>query len=99
MNKPAADRGHARLPAFPEIDPTVSGRIQSAMIRNFFQRVRSSSTSLTMATGYLAMLSALGVGLFSVPVALRFLSDEEFGLWNIVGQSLGRTLFAWVASR
>lgn len=74
------------------------------MIRNFFQRVRSSSTTLTMATGYLAMLSALGVGLFSVPVALRFLSDEEFGLWNIVGQSLGYLLLldfgvSWSASR
>lgn len=86
------------------IDPTVSGRIKSAMIRNLLQRVRSSSTTLTMATGYLAMLSALGVGLFSVPVALGFLSDEEFGLWNIVGQSLGYLLLldfgvSWSASR
>ena len=75
-----------------------------ASLREMLKRVRSSSTGLTVVTGYLAMISTLGVGLFSVPLALRSLSNEEFGLWNVVGQSLGYLLLldfgvSWSASR
>lgn len=73
-------------------------------IRNRFQVLRKSSTGLTALAGYAAMLSAMVVGVFTVPMALRFLSPEEFGLWNIVGQSLGYLLLldlgvSWSASR
>lgn len=73
-------------------------------LREIVGRMRSSSTGLTVLTGYLAMFSTLGVGLFSVPLALRCLSNEEFGLWNLVGQSLGYLLLldfgvSWSASR
>ena len=50
------------------------------------------------------MVSTMVVGVFTVPLALRFLSPEEFGLWNVVGQSLGYLLLldfgvSWSASR
>ena len=74
------------------------------MLSGLFQRLRSSPTGLTAFTGYAAMISSLIVGVFSVPLALRFLSNEEFGLWNVVGQSLGYLLLldfgvSWSASR
>lgn len=74
------------------------------MILALFQRLRSSPTGLTALTGYAAMLSTLVVGVFSVPLALRFLTNEEFGLWSVVGQSLGYLLLldfgvSWSASR
>jgi O-antigen/teichoic acid export membrane protein len=47
---------------------------------------------MTAVTGYAAMFSSMVVGLFSVPMALHFLSNEEFGLWNVMGQSLGYLL-------
>ncbi len=55
-------------------------------------RMKSSPTALTAVAGYAAMVSAVFVGLFSVPLALKFLSDKEFGLWNVVGQTLGYLL-------
>jgi O-antigen/teichoic acid export membrane protein len=65
------------------------------MIRKFralVQRLKSSPTALTAFAGYAALASSMGVGLFSVPLALHFLTSEEFGLWNIIGQSLGYLL-------
>jgi O-antigen/teichoic acid export membrane protein len=61
-------------------------------IRALLQRLKNSPTGLTAVAGYAALVSSMGVGLFSVPLALHFLSNEEFGLWNIVGQSLGYLL-------
>jgi O-antigen/teichoic acid export membrane protein len=74
------------------------------MIYGLLQRVRNSPTGLTALTGYAAMISTLIAGVFSVPLALRCLSNEEFGLWNLVGQSLGYLLLldfgvSWSASR
>ncbi|WP_035610993.1 hypothetical protein [Haloferula sp. BvORR071] len=74
------------------------------MISGLFHRLRSSPTGLTAAAGYAAMLSAVFVGFFNVPLALKFLSGKEFGLWNVVGQTLGYLLLldfgvSWSASR
>ena len=67
-------------------------------------RIRNSPTALTAFSGYAAMFSIMLAGVFSVPLALRFLSNEEFGLWNVIGQSLGYLLLidfgvSWSASR
>jgi O-antigen/teichoic acid export membrane protein len=67
-------------------------------------RLRSSPTALTAFSGYAAMFSIMVAGVFSVPLALRFLTNEEFGLWNVIGQSLGYLLLidfgvSWSASR
>jgi O-antigen/teichoic acid export membrane protein len=61
-------------------------------IRVFLKRLRNSPTGMTAVAGYAAMFSSMVVGLFSVPMALHFLSNEEFGLWNVMGQSLGYLL-------
>ena len=73
-------------------------------IRRKIDDLRKSPTGLTALAGYAAMVSTMVVGIFSVPMALRFLSPEEFGLWSIVGQSLGYLLLldlgvSWSASR
>jgi hypothetical protein len=58
-------------------------------IRSRLKGLWSSPTAHTAMTGYLAMISTMATGLITVPMALRFLTKEEFGLWSIVGQSLG----------
>lgn len=47
---------------------------------------------LTALSGYLALFTAMAVGLLSVPLAFRFMGDDEFGLWNVLGQTLGLIL-------
>jgi O-antigen/teichoic acid export membrane protein len=44
---------------------------------------------LTALSGYFALATAMFVGLYSVPLAFRFVSKEEFGIWNVLGQTLG----------
>lgn len=61
-------------------------------LKAFARRIWSSQTGMTALASYGAMVSTMIIGIFSVPVALHFLSKEEFGLWNIVGQSLGYLL-------
>lgn len=67
-------------------------------------RSRLSNTSLTAGSAYLAIISSMALGIFSIPMALRFLDSEEFGLWSIIGQSMGYLLLidfgvSWSASR
>jgi O-antigen/teichoic acid export membrane protein len=47
---------------------------------------------LTALSGYFALGTAMAVGLFSVPLAFRFMGEDEFGLWNVLGQTLGLIL-------
>lgn len=61
-------------------------------LQEIVRRFAASPTGMTALAGYAAMVSSMVVGLFSVPMALQFLSKSEFGLWNIVGQSLGYLL-------
>src|SRR5258706_16375875 len=50
-------------------------------------RFRNAARSLT--SGYLAMGGSVVYALASVPLALHFLSKEEFGLWAVAAQVAG----------
>lgn len=46
-------------------------------------------TQLAIFSGYGQIASAIGASLLMVPLALRHLNEAEFGLWVVIGQSLG----------
>ncbi len=46
-------------------------------------------TRLAIFSGYAQIASAIGASLLMVPLALRHLNEAEFGLWVVIGQSLG----------
>jgi O-antigen/teichoic acid export membrane protein len=46
-------------------------------------------TQLAIFSGYAQIASAIGASLLMVPLALRHLNEAEFGLWVVIGQSLG----------
>lgn len=54
--------------------------------------MRLRNTYLTGAASYLRMGSQVLCGLVAIPLALHFLSTEQFGLWAFVAQSLGYLL-------
>lgn len=54
--------------------------------------MRLRNTYLTGAAAYLQMGSQVLTGLVSIPLALHFLSSQQFGLWAFVSQSLGYLL-------
>src|SRR6476646_2806581 len=47
---------------------------------------RFRNTARSLSSGYLAMGSNVLYTLASVPLALHFLSKEEFGLWAVAAQ-------------
>jgi O-antigen/teichoic acid export membrane protein len=51
--------------------------------------MRLRNTILTGATSYLQMGSLMVTQLVAIPLALRFLDNERFGLWSFTSQSLG----------
>lgn len=51
--------------------------------------MRLRNTYLTGASSYLQMGSQVLAGVLSIPLALHFLSNKEFGLWSFVAQSVG----------
>jgi len=51
--------------------------------------MRLRNTILTGATSYLQMGSLMVTQLVAIPLALRFLDSERFGLWSFTSQSLG----------
>ncbi len=75
-----------------------------ATIVSKIQAFARSKTLLTASTAYLSILSTIVAGIFTIPIALRFLSKEEFGLWAVIGQTMGYLLLidfgvSWSASR
>lgn len=51
--------------------------------------MEKNKSKLTLITSYAQTFSGIIVSLFSIPLALKYLSKEEFGLWTTIGQSLG----------
>src|SRR3954453_16604650 len=53
---------------------------------------RLRNTARSLASGYAAMASNIIYTLASVPLALHYLSKDEFGLWALVTQVVGYLL-------
>src|SRR5882724_43000 len=68
----------------------------SALRTNIVSRLRNTVRSL--ASGYVAMGSNVLYTLASIPLALRYLPQEEFGLWALVTQITGYLILIDVAS-
>jgi O-antigen/teichoic acid export membrane protein len=62
------------------------------ILKGLFGRLLGTPGRLTAVSGYLALFTVMGVGFCSVPLAFQFMGDEEFGLWNVLSQSLGLLL-------
>lgn len=65
------------------------------MIRSLPSKLRQligTPGRMTAVSGYFALFTAMAVGLLSVPLAFRFMGEDEFGLWNVLGQTLGLIL-------
>ena len=54
--------------------------------------MRLRNTILTGASSYIQMGSLMLTQLMAIPLALHFLDNEQFGLWNFTSQSLGYLL-------
>ena len=62
------------------------------MIANLYARIRESPAFRTALASYFQIGSVAIAGLVTVPIALGFLSAEEFGLWILTKQALGYML-------
>ncbi len=51
-----------------------------------------NQAKITVLTGYAQIASAIIASLLMVPLALRHLNTAEFGLWIVIGQTLGYLL-------
>ena len=58
----------------------------------FLDLMRLRNTILTGAASYIQMGSLMVTQLVAIPLALRFLDNERFGLWSFTSQSLGYLL-------
>jgi O-antigen/teichoic acid export membrane protein len=54
--------------------------------------MRLRNTLLTGGASYIQLVTLMVTQLVSIPLALRFLSHEQFGLWSFTSQSLGYLL-------
>lgn len=61
-------------------------------LKGLLARLVGTPGRLTAVSGYLALFTVMGVGFCSVPLAFQFMGEEEFGLWNVLSQSLGLLL-------
>ena len=59
---------------------------------------RFRTTALSLASGYAAMASNVVYTLASIPLALRYLPKDEFGLWALITQITGYLVLIDVAS-
>lgn len=51
--------------------------------------MEEKKSKLTLITSYAQTFSGIIVSLLSIPMALHYLNTEEYGLWVVIGQSLG----------
>ncbi len=58
-----------------------------------FARYLKSGPALNLYAGYFCFASTAAYGLFSLPLAVRFLDKEHLGLWNLVTQVVGYLLW------
>jgi O-antigen/teichoic acid export membrane protein len=61
-------------------------------LQSLLRRLLGTPGRLTAISGYLALFTVMGVGFCSVPLAFQFMGEDEFGLWNVLSQSLGLLL-------